>query len=578
MKPLGIGFLLFHTLVLHGFAEVREIPILLDQKPIPRNLSGDETTLGDYMMVNWNVLQLMPLNLSQHEQDQISARMADSKLPWELRVLYTVVLANQGHKAARQFLVEQYKTAGDVRIPQVMQAIYWTWRMPWLDERREEKVPTPDMQWAEEIMLSALADKRLCRIDTPMSGEFAIRDLAIHFGSFQAILSDKKPKKALPVLTNLVIESLNLAPEEDLFATAFQNSDAGHVVISLAEWEDAAVEPVMLEVVRSAVRKSADEWALADAIIWLVERKNQEVIEIVREGLDLDYVFSSLIGTKHEHYLKVIRTKLEDLQDDGLVDFALYRQQHAKANAELILIMGENADPVPKLMEFASNVANLARGDAIVELKVLKDPRCVVWAENMAAVEQDWFVPFRLIELLGEMPGNDATMALVNLLDAPFDKITPTAGISYTSRDYHECIRETLEKRTGQKLGLDPAAWREWLDGPGRAQFDAPFSKKSASTLRALAVGKNQSRRAILLHAFLRHPGAGSRALAGFELGVRLADDIQRALAFHDLAIGVAALGGVEGRKDFHGGWRRMVGGLAAGSGLHRCLRSGRET
>jgi hypothetical protein len=346
--------------------------------------------------------------------------------------------------------------------------------MPWLDERREEKVPTPDMQWAEEIMLSALADKRLCRIDTPLGGEFAIRDLAIHFGSFQAILSVKKPKKALPVLTNLVIESLNLAPEEDLFATVFHNSDAGDVVSSLAEWEDAAVKPVMLEVVRSAVRKGADEWAVRYAMDWLVERKNPDVVELAKEGLWLDQVSSSLIGTKHEPYLKVIRAKLEDLQDGDLVDHALYRQRWARANAELILIMGENADPVPKLMEFASNVANLARGDAIGELKVLKDPRSVDWAEKMTTAERDWFVPLRLIELLGEIPGNDATVALVNLLDAPFDKITPTVGISHTSRDYHECIRETLERRTGQTLGLDSAAWREWLNGAGRSRFDAP--------------------------------------------------------------------------------------------------------
>jgi hypothetical protein len=42
----------------------------------------------------------------------------------------------------------------------------------------------------------------------------------------------------------------------------------------------------------------------------------------------------------------------------------------------------------------------------------------------------------------------------------------------------------------------------------------------------------------------LRKAGAGSRSLAGLELRVRLADHINRSFAFHDLAIGVTALGG----------------------------------
>jgi len=52
----------------------------------------------------------------------------------------------------------------------------------------------------------------------------------------------------------------------------------------------------------------------------------------------------------------------------------------------------------------------------------------------------------------------------------------------------------------------------------------------------------------------LRQPGTGGRALAGLELRVRFADHINRALALDDLAISVAALGGGEGREDFHDG------------------------
>jgi hypothetical protein len=60
--------------------------------------------------------------------------------------------------------------------------------------------------------------------------------------------------------------------------------------------------------------------------------------------------------------------------------------------------------------------------------------------------------------------------------------------------------------------------------------------------------------RSLKLQTLLREAGAGGGALAGLELRVGFADHVDRALAFHDLAIGMAALGGGEGRKNFHGG------------------------
>ena len=52
--------------------------------------------------------------------------------------------------------------------------------------------------------------------------------------------------------------------------------------------------------------------------------------------------------------------------------------------------------------------------------------------------------------------------------------------------------------------------------------------------------------------AFLGKTCARSGSLASFELGIGFADDIHRALALHDLAVGVAALGGGEGGDNFH--------------------------
>ena len=41
--------------------------------------------------------------------------------------------------------------------------------------------------------------------------------------------------------------------------------------------------------------------------------------------------------------------------------------------------------------------------------------------------------------------------------------------------------------------------------------------------------------------------------MAGLEFRVGFANHVNRSFAFHDLAIRVTALGGGEGRKDFHG-------------------------
>ena len=57
-----------------------------------------------------------------------------------------------------------------------------------------------------------------------------------------------------------------------------------------------------------------------------------------------------------------------------------------------------------------------------------------------------------------------------------------------------------------------------------------------------------------VLETLLGKTGARSGALAGLELRVGLADHVDGALALHDLTVGVAALGGGEGRQNFHGG------------------------
>ena len=49
-----------------------------------------------------------------------------------------------------------------------------------------------------------------------------------------------------------------------------------------------------------------------------------------------------------------------------------------------------------------------------------------------------------------------------------------------------------------------------------------------------------------LLHALLAEAGAGRRALTSLELGIALADHVERTLALHDLAVSMTALHGCE--------------------------------
>lgn len=162
--------------------KVRDNLPVMNESPqfSPRNLSGDETGLYWHQLGNYDALIKMPLILSAEAQEVLLKRMGDLSLCWETRVLYAVVLANQGNEMAQNFLIEQYSSVSEERVPDVMQAMYWVWRMPWLDGWKKGESTFPDLSWAESTMLAALADKRLCKVDTPIGGEYYVRDLAVH--------------------------------------------------------------------------------------------------------------------------------------------------------------------------------------------------------------------------------------------------------------------------------------------------------------------------------------------------------------------------------------------------------------
>ena len=164
---------------------------------------------------------------------------------------------------------------------------------------------------------------------------------------------------------------------------------------------DERIATVMLDVVQAAIRKEQDIWTLWYAPGWLLKRHNEAVIDVAAEGLRLDHVFSLLTESRHPPYLAAVRSKLKDLQDGDLTDAALYRQRTARAHAELILIVGEEKDPATKLVAFVEDTCNAERDRAVSLLRRFNDQRVISWAAERVRTEQDWLLPFCLIELLG---------------------------------------------------------------------------------------------------------------------------------------------------------------------------------
>ncbi len=155
--------------------------------------------------------------------------------------------------------------------------------------------------------------------------------------------------KMLLMIFSFLMDSMSLAQADQLFTDGFQY-DAQDILGTLAEWDDPAVEPVMLEVVRRGVIDDmAADIEFQDAMDWLIFRKNQVVIGLVWDDLDHDSVFSALEETKYEPYLRAIREKLPDLDDVKRKNGNLSRQRSARANAISVLMQREKFNTYSEL-------------------------------------------------------------------------------------------------------------------------------------------------------------------------------------------------------------------------------------
>jgi hypothetical protein len=345
------------------------------------------------------------------DQRELERRMGDNKILWELRILYAAALAIQQNAAGRQFLIDQVEKGDASRLADV----FWTVKLVLrqnsyfkTSKKTAQKSEQPDTTWAENLMLKALADNRKChpRLLYAMNKDRSelVRSLAVEFGEFHEILAERKCEKAVPVLCDYLKADMAAAPPDQ----SFTDYQATAVACKLFTLDNPAIEATAIAVADKSLA-SASSWyeATRSALAWLVERQKPSVIPLILKGLgkgerggfiagNADEVYCVLVGTKHRPYLDAVRSLLPALvREDGPKDRdSELRRRMMLADVQLILLMAEEKDPVPKLMAFVSNPKNEHRNFAIYQLNKIKDPRVVSWAKQLAESDTDWFAPF----------------------------------------------------------------------------------------------------------------------------------------------------------------------------------------
>jgi hypothetical protein len=481
--------------------EHRALPTLVHEQLRPANWVGDEIDLQLCAAKNWPVLRALVSRNAPEDRSELAKRVTDKSLPWDLRALYAGVLACQEQSTGQEFLAAAAKERPSQRLADtfwlignlsfLMPADVATAK-PNLSVLQEDRnvgtvkfVPRvqskarlrPDLAWAIPTMLLAISDRAVCRQKLTWTDvcnradgrnraypEQRVRELALHYGGFHRLLTQLRCDKAVPLFCEYVLS----VPDNEAVAApgpALVTPSAANEILSfLTTWDTPQVERTLLE---AAHRAEKVEWGgtqVALVLPWFLQRKKPEAIPLILNSLEEMDVYSAVVGTKHPPYLQALRNRLPKLQDEKLQGPMLARRRSERHHAELILIIGEQVDPVPKLMQFAANPENeYERTLAVYQLNGRKDTRIVRWANESIRQEHDWFQPFVLIRLLGSLPDENSDRVLVELLDWDFRTVKPDEENLGSAKAYHAEIIKALENKTGKHFGPDPAKWRDWL-------------------------------------------------------------------------------------------------------------------
>jgi hypothetical protein len=463
---------------------------LVDEKQYPQNWMGDEIDVQLCAYKNADALRQLVLRDSSADTADFASRMADDSLAWDVRALYAAVLAGRGEESGRDFLLSAARNLESQRVGDVF------WLIGNLPSFAPQEGPTaqpnvtvlkdnqpigtvefvplvqeemplrPDLTWAIPLMLEAIDNTRMCKQKLTLTDvsnrnvwnkkaypDQTVRDLALHYGGFHRLLAHMRSEKAVPVFCDYV---LSANPDAGVGGPGLMSGPAFNEILRfLLSWDTPQVEQTLLAVALQAEKREYGARQVAIVLPWFIEREKVEAIPLILNNLEEMEVYSAVVGTKHKPYLEAIRHKLADLQDGTLTGPALYRRRKVRHHAELILIMGEESDPIPKLMQFAEDSENeYERHFAIFLLHNRADSRLVSWANGEIRNEKDDYQRFCLIRLVGTLPGREADKVLVDLLDK---------DTRLTEASHREEIVKALETRTGKKYGADSVKWRNWL-------------------------------------------------------------------------------------------------------------------
>jgi hypothetical protein len=318
-------------------------------------------------------------------------------------------------------------------------------------------------------MLAALKDhskrQQHLTLEREKPYEYSVQDLALGYGGFHRLLERLDKEEAIPIFCDYIAK---VHPHESIPSGMFGR--AHQQILHFLVTKDSPLVGKTLVEFAERCREIEYGWMeVARVLPWLIDHKSEEAIPLIVDGIaeEMD-VFSAVVGTKHEPYLRAIRAKLPEWQDGDLSGPALRRRQMARHHAELILIMGEEEDPVPSLMAFAEMPENdYERGFAMRLLQGRDDARIIPWADKLIRKDTYWHTPYALIDLVGSLPIPEAEDCLVTWFDWDFNTIVrDVSGPAEmgTKVGYHKDIAEKLRDRTGQDFGVDAKAWKKWFE------------------------------------------------------------------------------------------------------------------
>lgn len=360
-------------------------------------------------------------------------RVSDESYPRRLRNLAAAVVMLRNDAVGRDYFKRQVETLG-IHMVDVYYLIGWYGLFG-----NRETSEHPDMQWAEELMIAALQDKRtLVRDDVYVAKSLSepileeVREVAVTVGMFPELLGKMKSKEALPVILSLIHE----------------NRYAKDVIRPLGKFGDKRVEPVIMEI----LQKHDD--CYGSAIVAAIDLQMQSALPVLLRHLDDPNTYYGLNKLADASILPVLKRALPDLTS------------YAKADAQLLILKLQSEDPMPELLTLLRDTNFLGRSDVVHRLKELKDNRAVKDLTHVLCNDVADYMRTFSLRALASIRTADAVEGLIEGLSADYtyvERMKDTRSAEDYRRDFQAEIVNVLKDITKKDFGTNTKQWKKWL-------------------------------------------------------------------------------------------------------------------